>query len=173
MCFRTWPAVEIQPFARASQSRRVGEVVILTVSDFDLRHGMITFYRPKVDKTQTHKMTADTLAAARAYITCDAPALGCIWRASASHRDGRAAAGTLTSPGASVRGASKRVATLGTRVGISGLSAHDLRHYWATDAARHGTPIDVLMAAGGWSSYAMPLRYIESAHVANAGVILS
>jgi hypothetical protein len=30
-------------------------------------------------------------------------------------------------------------------------------------------PPDRLMALGGWSSPAMPLRYIESAHIANEG----
>ena len=36
--------------------------------DFDLAAGELRFYRPKVDKIQTHKLTADTLAAARAYL---------------------------------------------------------------------------------------------------------
>ena len=52
------------------------------------------------------------------------------------------------------------------------LSARDCRHYWATMAARNGTPIDRLMDAGGWSSPAMPLRYVESAKIANQGVSL-
>ena len=152
---------------------RVGEVVILKVTDFDLNKGTLTFYRPKVDKTQTHKLTADTLAAARAYLTQDAPALGCIWRSSASKRDGKELTGSLTDQGASERGMTKRVNTLGEKLGIHGLSAHDLRHFWATDAAHNGTPLDVLMWAGGWNSYAMPLRYIERAKIANAGVKLS
>ena len=36
--------------------------------------------------------------------------------------------------------------------GIEGLNAHDLRHTWATCAARNGTPIDRLQDAGGWNS---------------------
>ncbi|MBC8492724.1 MAG: site-specific integrase, partial [Chloroflexi bacterium] len=51
-------------------------------------------------------------------------------------------------------------------------SAHDCRHYWATQAARSGTPIDRLQDAGGWSSPAMPLRYVEAAKIANEGVRL-
>ena len=65
-----------------------------------------------------------------------------------------------------------------------GLSAHDLRHYWATRAARSGTPLDRLQDAGGWASPAtpalrraqrgasVPLRYVESAKIANQGVLL-
>jgi hypothetical protein len=43
---------------------------------------------------------------------------------------------------------------------------------WETKAARNGTLIDRLQDAGGWSSPAMPLRYVESARVANQGVQL-
>ena len=52
------------------------------------------------------------------------------------------------------------------------LGVHELRHIWATIAARSGTPIDRLMHAGGWTSYAMPLRYIEAGKIANEGVKL-
>ena len=44
---------------------RVGEVARLKGADFDLKAGELRFYRPKVDKEQTHKLTADTLRAAR------------------------------------------------------------------------------------------------------------
>ena len=53
--------------------------------------------------------------------------------------------------------------------GIEGLSAHDARRYWETYEAQDKTAVDRLMDAGGWSSAAMPLRYIESAHIANEG----
>ena len=43
----------------------MGEVAGLEVGDFDLAAGGLRFYRPKVDKIETHKLTADTLAAAR------------------------------------------------------------------------------------------------------------
>lgn len=151
---------------------RVGEVARLVVTDFDLKAGSLTFYRPKVNKTQTHKLTARTLAAARAYYKHDAPAIGKVWRASASKKDKRAAVGTLTGQGLSERAITKRVATLGAGAGVTGLSAHDLRHYWATQAARNGTAIDRLQDAGGWNSPAMPLRYVESARIANDGVKL-
>jgi integrase len=146
---------------------RVGEVAGLAVRDFDLAAGELRFYRPKVDKIQTHRLTADTLAAARAYMVGagDAPAQGPVLRAS---RKG----GALQDAGMTARALTARVHDLGTAVGLVGLSAHDLRHYWATRAARSGTPLDRLQDAGGWASPAMPLRYVERAKIANQGVLL-
>jgi integrase len=51
---------------------RCGEVAALEVSALDLQGGLMTFYRQKVDKVQTHRLTADTLTAARAYFANDA-----------------------------------------------------------------------------------------------------
>lgn len=144
---------------------RVGEVAGLQVCNFDLQAGELRFYRPKVDLEQTHKLTSDTLQAARLYLAEDAPAEGIIWRG--SRKDG-----SLTKQGLSERAITQRVAELGAEVGAEGLSAHDLRHYWATLAARNGTPIDRLQDAGGWASPAMPLRYVERAAIANKGVLL-
>jgi integrase len=151
---------------------RVGEVALLAVTDFDLKAGTLIFYRPKVDKTQTHALTPPTLKAAQAYFNQDAPKSGNVWRASASKGNGKKAKGTLTKPGMSDRGLTKRVNALGNAVGLLGLSAHDCRHYWATQAARNNTPIDRLQDAGGWNSPAMPLRYVEAAKIANEGVKL-
>ena len=145
---------------------RVGEVAGLMVSDFDLKAGELRFYRPKVDIEQTHRMTPDTVAAALAYFERDAPVIGLLLRSS---RKG----GTLTGPGMTEQAITERVRYLGARLGIEGLSAHDLRHYWATQAAGNGTPIDRLQDAGGWASPAMPLRYVEAAAIANEGVRLS
>jgi integrase len=142
---------------------RVGEVARLTVSDFKLKEGHLVFYRPKVNRTQVHSLTADTLRAARAYFNHDAPAVGIMLRA--SRRNGR-----LDRPGMKERAITARVCTLGAAIGLDGLSAHDCRHYWVTTAARNGTQLDRLQDAGGWSSPAMPLRYIEAAKIANQGV---
>lgn len=146
---------------------RVGEVALLTVTAFDMTAGTFTFYRPKVGKTQTHRMTQKTLTAAKAYFENDAPVMGCVWRGSLKGQ-----AGKLTNEGMSERAITARVRDLGAAVGLVGLSAHDLRHAWATQAARNGTAIDRLQDAGGWSSPAMPMRYIEAAKVANEGVRL-
>jgi integrase len=144
---------------------RAGEVAALTVSNFDLKQGVMTFYRPKVDKVQTHTLTEDTRQALEAYLELDALAVGPLLRE--SRKDGR-----LHGAGVNERNITERVKVLGAAIGVKGLSAHDCRHYWATQAARAGTPIDRLQDAGGWSSAAMPLRYIEAARIANVGVRL-
>ena len=78
----------------------------------------------------------------------------------------------LGAAGMTARAVTARVRLLGERLGIAGLSAHDCRHYWATSAARHGTDPFVLQEAGGWSSLAMPRRYVEENEIANEGVRL-
>jgi integrase len=50
-----------------------------------------------------------------------------------------------------------------TQIGI--LSAHDCRHYCATDMARKGYTIKKLMDWFGWTSPAMAMRYVESAEI--------
>ena len=144
---------------------RVGELARLTVDAVDLAGQTMTFYRPKVDKMQTHTLTADCLAALSAWLNTDAPGAGLLLRK--SHNSGR-----LTSPGMSERSITAPVAVLGRAVGVLGLSAHDLRHKWATSAAWAGTDIFSLQEAGGWSSLAMPRRYVETTKIANAGVRL-
>ena len=145
---------------------RVGEMAILTAKSFDLKAGMFTFYRPKVNKTQTHELTADTRRAAVAYITQDAPADGILWRRSCK---GTGKLSGPMSPVSAERALTKRVELLGRKAGLEGLSAHDGRHHWATFESRSNTPLNRLMDAGGWNSPAMPMRYIEAAHIANEG----
>ena len=144
---------------------RCGEAAILTVEHFDQVRGTFTFYRPKVDKEQTHTMSDDTRRALREYLEHGGPAAGMLFQTT---RKGNIIAGQ----GMNERAITGRVAYLGKLAGIARLSAHDCRHTWATLAARAGTPLDRLMDAGGWSSMAMPLRYVESAKIANDGVRL-
>jgi integrase len=142
---------------------RVGEVARLQVSDFDLKAGEMRFYRPKVDKTQTHKLSGDTQRALQAWFESgDAPAAGPLLRASRKN-------GELTDAGMTEWSISQRVRTLGERIGLDGLSAHDCRHYWATFWA---DKVDVLrlQEAGSWSSLAMPRRYVEESEIANEGM---
>jgi integrase len=142
---------------------RVGEVARLDVSNFDLRTGELRFYRPKVDKTQTHKMSADTFRAVMMWFhSGDVPAVGPVLRASYK-------GGALSNAGMTERAITKRVRLLGSQIGLAGMSAHDCRHYWATFWAGK---VDVirLQEAGGWSSLAMPRRYIEDSEIANEGM---
>jgi integrase len=142
---------------------RVGEVADLDVTSINLTDRTLHFYRHKVDKTQTHRLTRDTLAAARAYINNDAQAMGPLVRGSDQHRRGTLGGGM------SLRAMQKRVTWLALKhLGRDyPLSPHDCRHYWATQAARHGTDPFTLQEAGGWSSLAMPRRYIAEAAIAN------
>lgn len=144
---------------------RCGEVAHLVVTDLDLKAGELRFYRPKVDKTQRHTLTGDTARAARRYIERDALAIGPLLRGS---RKG----GQLTEAGMSPQAITARAQGLGQALGLEGLSAHDCRHYWATQAARSGTDPFSLQEAGGWSSLTMPRRYVEAARIANEGVRL-
>lgn len=145
---------------------RLGEVAKLEVDGIDLEAGVMVFYRPKVDKVQTHKLTADTLQAARRYLNLRPSEAGSGLFV-ASDRRGRLLPLPMTS-----RAISKRAKKLGWLLGVAGLSPHDGRHYWATEAAANKTDVFSLRDAGGWSSIAMPSRYVEAAAVANEGVIL-
>lgn len=142
---------------------RVGEVARLQVTDFDLKAGRLHFYRPKVDQEQTHKLSSDSLRTAVAYFQNDAPAIGRAFLG--SRKDGR-----LTRRAMTARSITRRVRALGEAVGIAGLSAHDCRHFWATQWAGR---VDLfrLQEAGGWSSLAMPRRYTERAAIANEGMV--
>jgi integrase len=165
---------------------RVGEVAGLAVSNLDVEAGLMSFYRPKVDIEQIHRLTADTLEAARAYLGQDALPAGPLLRR--NRRGGGLGKARVQNPAVggilprqkpgswllpmTDRGITGQVRRLGERIGIDGLSAHDLRHFWATQAARNGTPLDRLQDAGGWASPKMPLRYVERTRIANEGVRL-
>ena len=132
---------------------RVGEIAILKRNQIHLRGRTLTFYRPKADEPQTDRLTNDTYEAARAYL----PTL----------------AGKQESLfGLAIISVQERVRMLGELVGIRGLSPHDCRHSWVIRAARHGTPLERLKQAGGWSNIQTPLRYIKDSAIANEGVIL-
>lgn len=145
---------------------RVGELAALAIEEFDLSQGILRFFRPKVGKEQIHRLTADTFSALQACAAAgELPQAGPLLRR--SHKNGK-----LGRAGMSERAITQRVKELGHALGIIGLSAHDCRHYWATSAARHGTDPFSLQQAGGWSSLAMPRRYVEDNQIANDGVKL-
>lgn len=146
---------------------RAGELAGLRVEDLNMAGGVIRFYRSKVNKIQTLRLSSDALRALRVYIGYgDAPASGPLLRA--SNKSGQLTDRTMTRVSIS-----QRVAALGRAVGLDGLSAHDCRHSWATRLAKGGTPITVIRDAGGWNSLAMPGRYIAENEIANEGAILT
>jgi integrase len=147
---------------------RVGEIASLHPGDLDLQAGTLSVYRPKVDKKQIHRLSPETLDAARRYLNQDILPMRNILPTllAGSTRNG------LLRGSLSIRAIFNRVRLLGRQLGLSDLSPHDCRHSWATLASRAHTPLERLMDAGGWSSYAMPLRYIQTNEIANEGVNL-
>lgn len=142
---------------------RCGEIAALPVTAINTHEGILTFYRAKVDKTQSHTLTRDTLIAALHYFEACKPKEYLLM----GSQKGGAMSGHM-----SARAITKRVKALCEAIGIDGASAHDGRHAWATRAVRAGTNIKALQDAGGWSSIAMPARYAESQKIANEGVKL-
>lgn len=72
----------------------------------------------------------------------------------------------------SVRAIGARIKILGRDIlGIWELSPHDLRHTWATRAAKGSNPF-VLRDAGGWTNMQTPSRYVERSKVVNEGIQL-
>ncbi|MDT8897148.1 site-specific integrase [Thermanaerothrix sp. 4228-RoL] len=146
---------------------RVGEVASLRVENIDLEAGLLRFFRPKVGKTQTHRLSPDTLHLLRRCSALkDLPAEPQAPLLRASLKDG-----SLSKAGMTTRAITQRVRFLGERLGIIGLSAHDCRHYWATQAARRGVDPFALQQAGGWASLAMPRRYIADNEIANEDLL--
>ena len=128
---------------------RVSEVTALSVNDFDLKEGILRFYRPKVSKEQVHRLSSATRQALQASL--DAGDLingGLLLRRSKKNEE-------LGEAGMSERAITGRVCSLGEKLGIFGLSAHDCRHFWATSAARHGTDPFALQEAGGGDAAAL------------------
>jgi integrase len=146
---------------------RVGELAALTVGALHLDEGMLTFYREKVDLTQTHLVSPATLRAALAYVRHDLAGAAPHEPLLRGSRHTGVLHGTF-----GVRSIQARIRRLGEAIGLAHLSPHDLRHYWAGAAVAGGTDLLALQEAGGWSSLAMPRRYVERARVANDRVKL-
>jgi integrase len=155
------------------QGLRCGEVAALQVANIDLTEGIFVFYRQKVLKTQRHEMHPTTLQAMQCYIEAYRPTgplfLG-VDHAAWTDSQGKFHKAHTAAQGLSTRAINERVRYLGEHVGINHLSPHDLRHYWTQDAFKHKTLIDTVMQAGGWNSYAMPLRYRGDTEIANEGI---
>lgn len=140
---------------------RVSEAISLPWDCFDFEAGTLTFYRSKVDRTDTHKLTPDTYEAALAYrpFILEGEQL---FRAT-KRGGGLAPRGGLT------RGAAQQIVRkLGLEIGIENLSPHDCRHSWATEYEKKHTAFE-LRDGGGWGSLAMPSRYVERRKISHDG----
>jgi integrase len=142
---------------------RASEVAALTVEDL-AEPGYVTVYRQKTDTTDRMGLTADLLVALADYDR--------YMRKSGALLRGSRKNGKLTNQVMSVRAIGARVKILGRDIlGIWELSPHDLRHTWATRAAKESNPF-VLRDAGGWTNMQTPGRYVERSKVVNEGIRL-
>lgn len=164
---------------------RVGEVAALSIGSINLAANTLTFYREKVDLTQTLALESDVHTAAERYLHTDragavpdAP----LFLASRKNGElvdslvklGRASGQTeLRRQPFTVRAIQTRVRLLGEAVGLQGLSPHDCRHCWTTRALQAKSNLIDVQHAGGWSSITMLARYANAAAIANEGVRLT
>ncbi|MCB8985839.1 MAG: site-specific integrase [Ardenticatenaceae bacterium] len=143
---------------------RASEAAGLNCEDVNVMAGTIRVYRIKTDTTDVMAMTSDitlALSAYRPYMRRGQPLL----RSSLKN-------GKLANRGLTPRAIGYRVKELGaTVVDEWDLSPHDLRHTWATHAAKETNPF-ILRDAGGWSNMQTPSRYVEKNKVVNEGVKL-
>jgi integrase len=142
---------------------RASEFAALRVEDF-AEPGYVTVYRQKTDSVDRMELTADILKALVAYGPYQRKE-GLLLRGSRKNEE-------LTEQNMSVRAVGGRVKILGRDVlGLWELSPHDLRHTWATRAAKNSDPF-TLRDAGGWTNMQTPGRYVERAKVVNEGIKL-
>ncbi|MBA3824954.1 MAG: tyrosine-type recombinase/integrase [Ktedonobacterales bacterium] len=175
---------------------RCSEALGVCREEVDLDAGVMRFYRPKVKVVQRHDLSLDTIAAIRAYLHLGGPTTGPLLRAlrkgahpflrkRGDHMEwlplSRFGALRITKriSQAVLLGEAWTEATDEDEEGApdevpntSYATPHDFRHYWATNAVAGGTTLHDLMIAGGWSSLAMPQRYINEQEIANSGVKL-
>lgn len=119
---------------------RASEVAALMVEDF-AETGYVTIYRQKTDTTDHMELSTDIIKALADY----RPYL----RESGTLLRGSRKNGKLTNHVMSKRALGARIKFLGRDIlGIWELSPHDLRHTWATRAAKGSNPF-VLRDAGG------------------------
>ncbi|WP_420644487.1 tyrosine-type recombinase/integrase [Candidatus Leptofilum sp.] len=151
---------------------RASEMALLKASDIDLLRGTIHFFRPKVKGTShewtTHKLTETTYALCRDYLDAHYPPTllpdgPLILTTTRLKRNGEG--GQLVEKGMNRVRLSERVAWLGKQIGLPKLSAHDCRHFCATEMAKMGYGVDELMAWFGWTSAQTAVRYIASVEV--------
>ncbi|MBP6469320.1 MAG: site-specific integrase [Chloroflexi bacterium] len=143
---------------------RASEVAALRVENL-ADTGYAVVYRQKTDTTDRLQLSADIMQALRDY----RPYLrqsGILLRGSRKNSK-------LTDEVMSVRAIGSRIKAMGRDIlGIWELSPHDLRHTWATQAAKNSNPF-ALRDAGGWTNMQTPSRYVERAEVANEGIELN
>lgn len=151
---------------------RASEVALIKTDNIDLARGTINFYRPKVKGTAhewtTHQLTPAALAVCRDYLQIHYPPsllpTGPLILATTRLKQ-NGEGGQLKARGLNRIRISERVAWLGRQMGLARLSAHDCRHFCATQMAQMGYGVDELMAWFGWTSAQTAVRYIAAVEI--------
>jgi integrase len=147
------------------QGLRISELHGLDVESIDLKTGLLTFYRKKVNKTQKHTLSGDAMTAAEDYLHGNNIDSGPLIRRLGFD-------GLLTDVRLSQRGIRACVKILGKKAGIPDLTPHDCRHYWTTFwATQEGVNPFELRTAGGWTSFKTVQRYVRDNEISNKGLI--
>jgi integrase len=155
-----------------SHGLRASEIALLTVENLNLPQREIRFYRPKVQGTEhewtTHRLLEHTQELSAYYLEHYypeelLPAGQLILATTRLLKDGTG--GALTNRGLNRVRVSERVKWLGKQMGVMGLSAHDCRHFCATQMARLEYGVDELMAWFGWNNAQTAMRYIATTDV--------
>lgn len=142
---------------------RASEVSGLRVEDL-ADPGYVIVYRQKTDTVDRMMLSDDLEQVLREY----RPHM----RPSGSLLRGSERGGELNDQVMSTRAIGSRVKLLGRDLlGLYDLSPHDLRHTWATEAAKTSNPFD-LRDAGGWSNMQTPSRYVDKHDVVNQRIKL-
>jgi integrase/recombinase XerD len=143
---------------------RADEVIQMTTLDLQIGARSAVVTRGKGAKgrrvgfgDRTAESLSRYLRARRRHPQHERPELWLAWH-NGRHSNPAAARGVLTYEG--LRGALERRAEA---AGIPGFHLHRLRHTWAVAWAHAGGSTTGLMAAGGWTSVEMPMRYFGSA----------
>lgn len=151
---------------------RASEAALIRSGAVNLAAGVITFHRPKVQGTDhewtTHKLTPDTRRVMTPYLQKFYPAAleeedPLLLGTTRLCKDG--SGGQLRRSGLNRVRISERVAWLGEQLGIAKLSAHDCRHFCATQMAQLGYGVDELLAWFGWTSAQTAMRYVAGVEV--------
>ncbi len=151
---------------------RASEIALLTVDTIDLGNQELRFFRPKVQGTEhewtTHRLLPALQELSSYYIEALYPPTllpdgKLILATSRLRKDG--SGGELLGRGLNRVRVSERVAWLGKRLGIEKLSAHDCRHFCATQMARLDYSVHELMAWFGWTNAQTAMRYIADVDV--------
>lgn len=146
---------------------RRNEVALLTLESLNLETSRLLIYREKTQEMQIHELSPDTYKAARRYFDLCNPGERSInperHLVMGGNNKGEIH-GAMSD-----RAIAKQFNVLCRRIGITGASPHDGRHYCATALAAGGTDTKSMMEMCNWKTPTVALGYINAQSVSNKG----